>query len=221
VPAAIWCVTKLIQLSIPAALHGSPEQRYLLWIAGGAIVEWSFVIGVWLTVRGRGLSFRDFGVWRLGTWSAWTLALAVAALSIGSNLRFLPRMQVPISAAFFPHGLHLVAALITGTTAGFCEEVLFRAFLMSEFARAGYGRVAQVIMPGLAFGVSHAGYLNQGFLPWLGIALPTAFLGMMWGVAYLLGRRSLIPDIVAHFLNDATALQWIGFFMVTGSIGTH
>jgi uncharacterized protein len=109
----------------------------------------------------------------------------------------------------------LFAALILGVTAGFCEEVLFRSFLMTQFAKAGYGRAIQVLIPGLAFGFAHAGYLNQGFLVWLGIVLPTAFLGMMWGVAYLLGRRSLLPTIVAHFLNDATALPWIVFFMMT------
>jgi membrane protease YdiL (CAAX protease family) len=70
-------------------------------------------------------------------------------------------------------------------------------------------------MPGIAFGLAHAGYLNQGFLVWLGIMLPTALLGMMWCVAYLLGRRSLVPTIVPHFLNDATALTWIIFAMVT------
>jgi len=124
-------------------------------------------------------------------------------------------MHVPISSAFLPHGFHLFAALTLGITAGFCEEVLFRAFLMTQFAKAGYGKSMQVLMPGVAFGLAHAGYLNQGFLVWLGIVLPTAFLGMMWGIAYLLGRRSLLPTIVAHFLNDATALPWIAFFMVT------
>ena len=49
--------------------------------------------------------------------------------------------------------------------------------------------------------------------------VPTAFLGMMWGVAYLLGRRALLPCMVAHFLNDATALAWVGFFMFKGSLG--
>jgi membrane protease YdiL (CAAX protease family) len=124
-------------------------------------------------------------------------------------------MHIPISYAFFPPGIHLFAALLMGTTAGFCEEVLFRAFLMTEFAKAGYGKSMQALAPGLVFGLAHAGYLNQGFLPWLGIMLPTAFIGMMWGVAYLLGGRSLIPAMVAHFLNDSTALPWVTFFTVT------
>ncbi len=106
-----------------------------------------------------------------------------------------------------------------GITAGFCEEVLFRAFLMTEFANAGYGNVMQVLMPGIAFGLAHAGYLNQGLVVWLGIMLPTTFLGMMWGIAYLLGRRGLLPVMVAHFLNDSTALPWIAFFMTAGSMG--
>jgi membrane protease YdiL (CAAX protease family) len=219
VPAAIWIISKLISSSIPAAVHGSPAQRFLLWILGGVIAEWAFVIAVWFRLRAHGSSFRDIGVWRSGTWAAWVMALLFAALSIGSNLRLLPLMHIPISYAFMPRGFHLGAALLMGITAGFCEEVLFRAFLMTEFANAGYGKVMQVLGPGIAFGLAHAGYLNQGFFPWLGIMLPTAFLGMMWAIAYLLGRRSLLPVMVAHFLNDATALPWITFLMVTGSLG--
>jgi hypothetical protein len=214
-PACIWVVSSLIRLNIPAAVHGSPEQRFFLWIVAGLIVEWLFVIALWFVLRSRGSSFKDLGVWRFGTTQAWILALFFAALSIGSNLRLLPRMHIPISYAFLPPGFHLVAALLMGITAGFCEEILFRAFLMTEFAAAGYGKFMQILIPGLAFGLAHAGYLNQGFLPWLGIALPTAFLGMMWGIAYLLARRSLAPTVVAHFLNDATALPWILFFMIT------
>jgi membrane protease YdiL (CAAX protease family) len=214
-PLAIWGVSRLISFSVPAASHGSPEQRFLIWTAEGALVLWPFVIVLWLVLRSRGFSFSDLGVWRLGTWPAWVVALLITGLSVSSNLRFLPRMHIPISYAFFPPGLHLPAALVIGITGGFCEEVLFRAFLMTEFAKAGYSKAAQVVIPGFAFGLSHAGYLNQGFLPWLGLMLPTAFIGMVWGIAYLLGRRSLVPAIVAHFLNSATAVPWILFFMVT------
>lgn len=215
VPGAIWVVSKMITLSVPAAVHGSPASRFLLWILGGVTVEWSFVIALWFLLRNRRSSFRELGVWSFGWWPAWVVALLCAALSIGSNLRFLSRMGIPISNAFLPHGFHLVAALLMGITAGFCEEILFRAFLMTEFAKAGYGKAMQVLMPGFAFGLAHAGYLNQGLFVWLGIMLPTAVLGMMWGIAYLLGRRSLVPTMVAHFLNDATALPWVIFFMTT------
>jgi membrane protease YdiL (CAAX protease family) len=212
-PLAIWVVSRLVPLSM--ASHASPELRFLLWISQGAVVLWSFVIVLWFVLRRRGASFHDLGVWRLGTWPAWLVAILFAALSTSSNLRFFPRMHIPISYAFLPPGLHLPAALMIGITGGFCEEVLFRAFLMTEFAEAGYGKFVQVVIPGLAFGLSHAGYLNQGFLPWLGLMLPTAAIGIVWGIAYLLGRRSLVPAIVAHFLNSATALPWILFFMVT------
>src|SRR5882672_7857432 len=119
-PAAIWVASKLIKLSVPAATHGSPGERFLWWITGPAIAEWLFVLGVVLILRGRQLSLRDIGVWRVGNWKAWLLALGFAALGIAGNLRFLPRMGVPISAAFFPQGFHLAAALMMGITAGFC-----------------------------------------------------------------------------------------------------
>jgi hypothetical protein len=127
-PLAICGVSRLISFSIPAASYGSPEQRFLIWASKGAVVLWSLVIVLWLVLRSRGLSFHDLGVWRLGTWPAWVLAFLFAALSIASNLRFLPRMHVPISYAFLPPGLHLPAALIIGISGGFCEESCIELF---------------------------------------------------------------------------------------------
>jgi hypothetical protein len=86
----------------------------------------------------------------------------IYSASTSSNLRFLPRMHVPISYAFFPPGLHLPGALIIGITGGFCEEVLYRAFLMTEFANAGYSKAMQVLIPGLAFGFIARGLFNSG-----------------------------------------------------------
>ena len=213
-PAAVWLSTHLFPALMPSVAQGHDGTRFLFWIMQGAIVEWLFVFAAWAIVRRRGNSFRQLGVWRGGNVGAWALALAVAAISISSNLRFLPRMHLPISSAFVPHGFHLAAALLMGITAGFCEEALFRAFLMTEFEKAGYGKTVQIFVSGIAFGLSHAAYLNMGFIPWLGIVVPVALIGMCWGAAYLIGRRSLLPSLVAHFLNDATALPWIMFFMI-------
>lgn len=213
-PAAIWVFSQAVKKTVPLSATGTAEQRWILWLVGGVLAEWVFVASLWIVLRRRGSSFRDLGVWRADTWAGWVVALTAGGLSIASNLRFLPRMHVPISSAFLPSGYHLLGALMMGITAGFCEEVLFRAFLMTEFANAGYGKLLQVFIPGVAFGLSHAGFLNQGFLVWLGIMIPTAVLGMVWGAAYLLGRRGLLPCMLAHFLNDSTALPWVMFMMV-------
>ena len=218
-PAAIAATLKVIRFVIPAALHGSVGQRFLLWTAGPAIAEWLFVLALWFVLRSRKQSFRELGVWRFGNAKAWALALLLAAVSIASNLRLLPLMHVPIVNAFVPRGFHLAAALAMGLTTGCCEEVLFRAFLMVEAANEGYSKALQVVLPGIAFGFAHLGYSNHGLTAVIGIMVPTAVLGMLWGIAYLLGRRILGPCMAAHFLNDATALPWINFFLFTGGLG--
>lgn len=218
-PGLIVGASRLVTSVIPAAQQGTLAQRYLLSLVGPVIAEWVFVVAAWLFLKHRHESFRGLGAWRRGNWAGWSFALLFAALAIGGNLRFFPRMGIPIWYAFAPHGFHLVGSLATGITAGFCEELLFRGLLMTHFAEAGYRRIGQVVIPGLSFGFSHLGYTVHGFWAGVGIMVPTAFLGMMWGVAYLLGRRSLLPCMVAHFLNDATALAWVGFFMFKGSLG--
>lgn len=60
-PALIWFFSKLITSSVPAAVSGSPEQRFFFWFIAGVIAEWLFVIGVWFLLKKRGVSFRDFG----------------------------------------------------------------------------------------------------------------------------------------------------------------
>ena len=73
IPLAIWGVPKLISI-LPVASHGSPEQRFLLWVVEGAVVLWACLVVLWFLLRKCGLSFREIGLWRLGTWPAWAVA---------------------------------------------------------------------------------------------------------------------------------------------------
>ena len=116
-PAAIWIVSKLLSWCLPGMAHGSAEQRFLLWISGPALVEWLFVLLVWLLLRARESSFAAIGVWRFGTWPGWLMALLFGALSIASNLRFLPMLHIPISQAFWPHStFHLLTASLVSSS---------------------------------------------------------------------------------------------------------
>jgi membrane protease YdiL (CAAX protease family) len=218
-PALIAAFSKLVSLAVPTARTGALGQRYLWSLAGPVAAEWVFVAAVFFVLKRRGESLRSLGLERMGNWAGWITALLFAAITIASNLRFFPRMAIPIHYAFAPTGFHLAASLLTGITAGYCEELLFRGLLMTDFAKAGYGKAAQIIIPGISFGLSHVGYSIHGLLPAVGIMAPTAVLGILWGISYLLGRRALLPCMVAHFLNDATALSWVGFFMFKGSLG--
>ena len=107
VPSAIWVVSKVISLSFPAVVHGSPEQRFLAWLSGGVIVEWLFVIGLWFALQSRGLSFRDLGVWGLGTWPVWVVALLLAAVSAPNThsdlIRVLAAWNSPLCCAGYGH----------------------------------------------------------------------------------------------------------------------
>jgi hypothetical protein len=77
--SAIWAVSRVISVSIPA-VQDSPQQRFFFWFSAGVVVEWLSVTGVWFVLRRHGLSFTGIGVWRLGTWPAWVVALVLATL---------------------------------------------------------------------------------------------------------------------------------------------
>src|SRR5258708_19643729 len=97
-PAAIWVAAKLIKLSIPAATHGSPGERFLWWIAGPAIAQRLFVLGVVFILRQRQLSLKDIGFWRLGNFPACVFALFLPSLAISLTSLFLPPTHLPISS---------------------------------------------------------------------------------------------------------------------------
>jgi hypothetical protein len=127
-PALTPLLAKLIKANVPAALHGSEPQRFLLSFAAGILSEWIVVLGVWLLLKRRGQNFKSLGTWRIGNWAAWALAISLASLSTASNLRFLPRMHIPISNAFMPHGFHLVASLALGITEASAKKCCFGDF---------------------------------------------------------------------------------------------
>jgi sodium transport system permease protein len=77
---------------------------------------------------------------------------------------------------------------------GFCEEVLFRGFLIRFYE--GYGKKAAVIISALLFAAFHLDPFRM---------LPTFLLGLLLG--YLTLRSgSILNSMLSHFINNAFAL---------------
>lgn len=85
-------------------------------------------------------------------------------------------------------------------TAGFCEEVIFRGYLMSRLRLLGKFKswIIPIIVSSLAFGFPH---LYQGINGFLVISI----LGVLFALIYI-RTRSLWPCILAHFFLDFLAL---------------
>jgi membrane protease YdiL (CAAX protease family) len=88
-------------------------------------------------------------------------------------------------------------------TAGFCEEIVYRAYLITRigklFGDANSGRVGGCLIGAAVFGLAH----------WYqGVAgmLVTGTLGLLLGFLFLQQRRNLWANIVSHLVADTVSL---------------
>lgn len=89
-------------------------------------------------------------------------------------------------------------------TAGVCEELLYRGFLIWYLGH-GFGWFSSLVAGALIFGVGHA---YQG---WRGVLL-TAAAGLFFGLVYWI-TRSLFASMILHALMDAHSghLAYVAF----------
>jgi membrane protease YdiL (CAAX protease family) len=215
-------VTELFRfaaLPLENRLSTNPRLFVSLSTTRAALAEALCLLGVWLFLRRHGRSFTELGLWKKSPCAGWIFGVALGLFTVGSalmNLKF--NLGTPIMAVFDPAPWHVYTALVVGLSAGFNEEIMFRGFIMTELADAGFGRVLQVLASGFLFGAAHVGVLRSGLAQGLGVIVPTAILGMMYSLVYLTARRSLMPSIVSHFMNDAIVLPLIYMAQALGAV---
>jgi uncharacterized protein len=184
---------------------GARRRRYQRTIA----LEWALAAAaVGLVLAAPGLDLGDLGVhWPRG--SAYTV---VGALGLVLSVALLAALRRRVD-----DGAHVVApaevrALLPRTakerrsfsrlalTAGLCEELLYRGFLLAvvaaEAPALGPGRL--VLVSALAFAVAHT---YQGVLG----MLTAGVLGAGFGVLFL-GSGSLLLPVLFHVLIDLRLL---------------
>jgi len=107
----------------------------------------------------------------------------------------------------------LWAVLIVAPTAAFCEEFLFRGYLLTQLHDWLHSLLWAWVVSSVAFGLAHcyqgrSGMIQAGLLGAL-LAYPV----VRWG--------SLYPAMLAHWMIDTVALVWLGPWMVQKDASTE
>ena len=184
--------------------------------ACAVISQWALaVLGLWVvsvtSADWAQLGFRWGAVVQL---IGWTLGLtAVALIFMAAMLPVERTIGWPAEGGDLTRRLlpetfkeRLCAALLVAPTAGFCEEFLYRGYLLTYVSRRFPSGPWAVIISSVAFGAAHC---YQGLA---GIA-GTSVLGVM--LAYPVRRLgTLYPSMVAHTLADAVGMVWIIPFLL-------
>ncbi len=179
----------------------------------GSIAVVTTVLAIWAMRHRQGNSWADLGLKRPRHWGRLILMVIVAivttAILASVALPLLTRLTGPLAgsgvASTFHSPLSFIAyiIIIAWGAAGFCEELIFRGFLLNQFARlfggskAGWGLA--ILFQAALFGLGH---YTQGLT---GIII-TGLIGLLFGVLYLLAGRNLWCLILAHGIVDTLSL---------------
>ena len=168
------------------------------------------VLLAWVSLRLRGLRWRDLGLARKSSWThVLTLGMAAGvgmatfdAFVVTPLLGSLTGRPPDLSAfRSVPGSLgHLLFELaIVWTFAAFGEEMIWRGYLLNRLAGSAKPTrnvwIASLIAVNVAFGLAHS---YQGLSGMIDAGLGGLFLGML----YLYTGRNLLVPIVAHGVFD-------------------
>ena len=193
-------------------LRNLDESMLMILLVSTILMQWFFFLLVFGTVYRENTGLAGLGLtplrrtgWMWLLYFGWAMAFLLGANLILAGLAwFLAQIGLPMPGEI---GLLIptdptgrVVWVLVSFTAGYCEEVLFRGYLMTRLRLVFNMKswVLPVILSGLAFGACHA---YQG---WPGFIVLTVY-GIMFAVLYV-RTKSLWPCVIAHFFQDFSAL---------------
>lgn len=174
-----------------------------------AVSQWLLAILTAIVIVGtseRLPIFEALSAWTFVKWTVAVAAISLAGVSAVLLLEFkgwwseesrwveqiIPRTREE----------KLWSLLVLAPTAGFCEELIYRGYLLPQLTRYFHSVDAAWAVSSVAFGLAHTYQKFNG-------AVRAALLGAL--LAYPVIRLgSLYPSMAAHFLIDAVALVWLG-----------
>jgi membrane protease YdiL (CAAX protease family) len=168
------------------------------------IIEWLIFLLVLLVLK-RGkenlstVGFSKFTLANLGIGLGFLLAANVILFGLGSILQFFHITMSKEVIFMLPRTkTEKIFWAILSITAGICEETGFRGYVLTKLNLFFNNWYLTVALSSLSFGVGH-------FYQGIGGIILTGIYGLLFCLLFI-WRKSLIPGIFAHFLQDLTAL---------------
>lgn len=170
-------------------------------IIGSLGIIWFFQIKNGGGLAELGLNKPDS--WKRFIFTAVVTFILVAVIGIfGIPLlqSFLGEFPQDLNPVSFP--LFLVWARVM-FTAAFGEEVVFRGFMLPRlevlFANWKFATVLAVILQAVIFGLLH---YSSGLV----VVISAGVIGLVFGIAFIFGKRNLWPLILVHAIPDTISL---------------
>ncbi|MHC1724406.1 MAG: CPBP family intramembrane glutamic endopeptidase [Aminipila sp.] len=109
--------------------------------------------------------------------------------------------------------------IFSALVGGIVEEVFFRRWLMDMLMSRGASPILQIVISGIAFGLSHAVWIliKGDFKFTIPAILSTSVLGIFLAIIYLAGGRNLGPCIFAHVMINIIIEPWLMLSSISGN----
>lgn len=199
-----------ILLILPLAGNNPILKQTVLWIANILML-----IYVWIGLKLRGESWRDFGLtfkpisWggsiKLLLLSLLVFVLALAGFIVGSiimaNITGIPEDANMAGYDYLKDNIGMLLLTLAGVyiVSSFGEEVIYRGFLIKRISQIGTdskkATIIAIILSSIIFGLIHYSWGPMGMVQ-------TGFMGLALGICYIKLKRRLWILILAHAYMD-------------------
>ena len=163
-----------------------------------AVVEWSFALALIHKLRAAGI-----GVGQLvaPAGNAWRFRVGPAlVLFLAFNAVFALYVAAARATGSWPAASDLVLwqrlliVLVVPASAAFCEELIWRGYLIGRLQAGGRGQRAAIALAALSFALIHGIFLPD--------KLAVTFVLGLIGGAYYVRERHLLPLMATHLVVD-------------------
>lgn len=134
--------------------------------------------------------------------ACWTVFILASALALYAFSRYFDLQESAVLYQLLPRTVtERLAFVFVSFTAGICEELVFRGFLIAALMPVVGSAITAMLLSCVLFGLLHA---YQGVIG----SARAALLGLVLAVPFI-ATGSLLPSMIAHTLIDIAAGLWL------------